>query len=76
MIVSAMKCNDYGYINHSGKRVVFSYKSNKRHKTKVINFLKNNHDESKINQFLEPLNLKLNQYATSRRYIHYEIIDL
>lgn len=75
-MIKAIYNNDYYYVNHNNKKVCFIYKSNKRHKTKVINFIKNNKEESKINEFLKPLGLKLNKYAVSIRYKHYEIIDI
>lgn len=76
MISKAFNCCDYGYINHLGKMVCFHLKSTKRVKTKVLNFLKVEHQESKINQFLNELGLKLEGSIPSRRYKHYDIIDL
>lgn len=75
MILGAMNCADYYYINHSNKRVCFHYNFEKRVKIKVTNFLKNNHEEAKIIKFLEQFELELLKESTSNRYIHYSIID-
>ena len=75
MINSAFNCCDYGYVNHFGKRVCFHFKSKKRVKTKVMNFLKTEHQEAKIKEYLKQLDLSLNVLADSNRYKHYDIID-
>lgn len=76
MINKAFNYCDYGYVNHSGKMICFHYKSKKRVKTKVINFLKKEHQEANIIKFLKELELKLDNSVSSRRYKHYDIIDL
>lgn len=76
MINSAFSCCDYGYVNHFGKRVCFHFKSKKRVKTKVIKFLKIEHQEANIIKYLKELGLKLDGSVPSRRYKHYDIIDL
>lgn len=75
MILSAGACADYSYYNHSNKIVTFNFKSEKRIKTKVLNFIKKEHQESKINNYLSSLGLKLEKVLTSKKYIHYNIID-
>lgn len=75
MINSAMSCSDYAYYNHYNKRICFHFKFEKRVKTKVIKFLKENHEESKIIKFLETLNLKLVVIGDSNRYRQYEITE-
>ena len=74
-MMSAMSCNDYSYVNHLGKRVCFKYNFKKRVKTKVSDFLKQNHEEGKIIKFLNELELELINTANSNRYKHYEIIE-
>lgn len=75
MILSAGACADYSYYNHSNKIVTFNFKSNKRVKTKVLNFIKKEHQEGKINEYLNTLGLKLEKVLTSKKYVHYNIID-
>lgn len=75
MINSAFNCCDYGYVNHFGKRVCFHFNSKKRVKTKVMNFLKAEHQEAEIKKYLSQLDLSLNVLADSNRYKHYDIID-
>lgn len=72
---SAMSCSDYAYINHFGKRVCFHFKFSKRVKTKVKEFLKNEHQESQIMIYLNELGLKLEKNGKSNRYIHYNIVE-
>ena len=75
MILSAGACADYSYYNHSNKIVTFNFKSNKRVKTKVLNFIKKEHQEGKINEYLNTLGLKLEKVLISKKYVHYNIID-
>ena len=75
MILSAGACADYSYYNHSNKIVTFNFKSNKRVKTRVLKFIKKEHQESKINEYLNNLGLKLEKALTSKKYVHYNIID-
>ena len=75
MILSAGACADYSYYNHSNKIVTFNFKSNKRVKTKVLKFIKKEHQEGKINEYLNTLGLKLEKVLTTKKYIHYNIID-
>lgn len=75
MILSAGACADYIYYNHSNKIVTFNFNSNKRVKTKVLKFIKKEHQEVKINEYLNTLGLKLEKVLTSKKYIHYNIID-
>lgn len=75
MILSAGACADYSYYNHSNKIVTFNFKSNKRVKTKVLNFIKKEHQENKINNYLNTLGLKLEKVLISKKYVHYNIID-
>lgn len=75
MILSAGACTDYSYYNHSNKVVTFNFNSNKRVKTKVLKFIKKEHQESKINEYLNTLGLKLEKVLTSKKYVHYNIID-
>lgn len=74
-MMSAMNCNDYAYINHSGKRVCFKYDFKKRVRTKVTNFLKENHEEAKIIKFLNDLGLELINTSNSNRYKNYDIVE-
>ena len=53
MITSAFNSSDYHYFNRRGKAVCFHFKFNKRCKTKLIDFLKNNHEEAKILKYCE-----------------------
>lgn len=66
--------NDYYFINHRQKKVTFSYKSYKRHKTKVLNYIKKHRQESDIIKYLNTLNLDIKKITTNK-YIHYYIID-
>lgn len=75
MILSARDCADYSYYNHSNKIVTFNFKSNKRVKTKVLKFIKNEHQETKVNEYLNTLDLRLEKVLVSKKYIHYNIID-
>lgn len=75
MITSAFNNSDYHYFNRSGKAVCFHFKFDKRCKTKLIEFLRNNHEEAKILKYCEKLDLKLNKFTESRKYIHYVIYD-
>lgn len=75
MILSAGACADYSYYNHSNKTVTFNFKSNKKVKTKVLKFIKKEHQENKINEYLDTLGLTLEKVLTSKKYIHYIIID-
>ena len=75
MILSAGACADYSYYNHSNKIVTFNFKSEKRVKTKVLKFIKNEHQEGKINEYLSSLGLKLEKVLISKKYIHYNIIN-
>lgn len=75
MILSAGACADYSYYNHSNRVVTFNFKSKRRVKTKVLNFIKNEHQEGKINEYLNTLGLKLEKVLTSKKYVHYNIID-
>lgn len=75
MILSAGACADYSYYNHSNKIVTFNFKSNKRVKTKVLQFIKKEHQETKINEYLNTLDLKLEKVLISKKYIHYNIVD-
>lgn len=74
----ARYAHDFFYRNHSGKYVCFSFNSNRRIKTKVIEFLKYNHTcESRLNEYLaDKFDLKLKKTHTSRKYIMYDIVDL
>lgn len=62
--------------NHSNKIITIGYESEKRHKTKIRNFLKKEHQESKINEFLKQYGLKMEHYCKSIRYTDYIIVDL
>ena len=75
MILSAGACADYSYYNHSNKIVTFNFKSNKRVKTKVLKFIKKEHQEIKINNYLDTLGLKLEKVLISKKYVHYNIVD-
>ena len=75
MMTSAFNNSDYHYFNRRGKAVCFHFKFDKRCKTKLIDFLKNNHEEAKILKYCEEMGLKLNKFTESRRYIHYVIHD-
>lgn len=75
MILSAGACADYSYYNHSNRVVTFNFKSKRRVKTKVLKFIKNEHQEGKINEYLNTLGLKLEKVLTSKKYVHYNIID-
>lgn len=74
-MIGARYCSDYYYINHSNKSVCFNFKFTKRVKTKVLNFLKTEHEESKIKKYVNELGLELVKVTTSKKYIHYEIIE-
>lgn len=74
-MIAAYNYNDYSYINHSNKIVCFNYNSKKRHKIKVINFIKNHHQESDIIKYLNELGLQLVNINKSNKYNMYEIID-
>ncbi len=67
---------DYSYINHSNKHVCFNFESKKRVKMKVINFIKNHHQESDIIKFLKDYDLKLEVINSSKKYLMYEIKDI
>ena len=54
---------------------MLQYNFEKHVKTKVTDFLKKNHEKSKIIKFLESFGLKLIKESTSNRDIHYSIID-
>lgn len=75
MILSAGACADYSYYNHSNKIITFNFKSEKRVKTRVLNFIKKEHQEGKINEYLNTLGLKLEKVLISKKYVHYNIID-
>lgn len=75
MITSAFNNSDYHYFNRRGKAVCFHFKFNKRCKTKLIDFLKNNHEEAKILKYCEELGLRLKKFTETRKYIHYFIFD-
>ena len=51
------------------------FKSKQRIKTKIIAFLKKEHNEGQIKLFFKQFNLDLIMVANSRRYIHYDIVD-
>ena len=74
----ARYAHDFFYRNHSGKYVCFSFNSNRRIKTKVIEFLKYNHTcEAKLSEYLaDKFDLKLEKTHTSRKYLMYDIVDL
>lgn len=74
-MLSAYNNYDYYYINHSNKYVCFNFESNKRVKTKVLKFIKQNHEEVKIIKFLEQYNLILEKINVSKKYIMYKIAD-
>lgn len=74
--MNAAYCNyDYYYINHSKKIICFNFESQKRVKTKTINFIKNNHQEADIIKFLKNYDLKLENINSSKKYLMYNIID-
>lgn len=75
-MIGARYFSDYYYVNHSRKCITFHFESKKRVKTKVLNFLKIEHQESKINEFLKQYDLKLEVFGKSKRYLHYKIIDV
>lgn len=75
VILSAGACTDYSYYNHSNKIVTFNFRSKKRVKTKVLKFIKKEHQETKINEYLNNLGLKLEKVLISKKYVHYNIID-
>lgn len=54
----------------------FNYKSIKRHKIKVIKFIKNNNDINIIKEYLKNYNLDIKLISKSRRYKFYDVIDL
>lgn len=74
MILGAYNFCDYYFKNHNNKIVCYNFKSQKRVKTKVINFIKKNHHESDIIKFLKNYDLKLEKISTSKKYLMYEII--
>lgn len=75
MIQPAYKFSDYHYTNHYLKIVTFKFNSKKRVKTKVLDFIKNNHQESEIIKYLKQYDLELCKLVTSKKYNHYLIID-
>lgn len=72
---AAMYAYDYFYRNHSGKYVCFSFESKKRVKIKVLEFIKNEHRDTKIKEYLKQFDLKLVLVHKSRKYIQYFILD-
>lgn len=75
-MIGAKYLFDYFYINSRGRNVCFKYHSEKRVKTKVLNFIKKEHEESKILAYLKSLDLKLVCINDSKRYKSYYIIDI
>lgn len=68
----------YSYFREKrGAIVCFHYESKKRHKVKVLKFLKNNHDWSQIEKYLNTLGLTC-EFDTepTRNYCHNYIKDL
>lgn len=74
MILGVYNFYDYYFKNHNNKIVCYNFKSQKRVKTKVINFIKKNHHEGDIIKFLKNYDLKLEKISTSKKYLMYEII--
>lgn len=76
MIKSASSCADLSYKLHNNKIVTISYKSNKRYKTKLLKYLKVNHNIDEINFKIKDYKIAIKLLGTTNKYKHYGIIDI
>ena len=75
-MIGAYNSYGYYYINHNNKYVCFMFNSEKRVKTKVLKFLKEERQEGKIKNYLKTHGLDLVLTHKSKKYLMYDIIDL
>ena len=76
MISPASNCVDLSYKLHNNKIVTISYKSNKRYKTKLLKYLKVNHNINEVNHKIKDYKIAIKLLGTTNKYKRYEVIDI
>ncbi len=76
MIKPASSCVDLSYKLHNNKIVTIIYKSKKRYKTKLLKYLKVNHNINEINDKIKDYKIAIKLLSTTNKYKRYEVIDI
>lgn len=76
MISPASSYVDLSYKLHNGKIVTIIYKSKKRYKTKLLNYLKVNHNINEINVKIKDYKIAIKLLGITNKYKRYEVIDI
>jgi hypothetical protein len=76
IISPALNCVDLSYKLHNNKIVTIVYKSDKRYKTKLLKYLKINHNIDEVNHKIKDYKITIKLLGITNKYKRYEIIDI
>lgn len=76
MISPASSFSDLSYKIHNGKIVVINYNSKKRYKTKLLKYLKVNHNIEEVNRKIKDYKITIKLLGITNKYKRYEVVDI